>query len=236
LVLSRVPDLQVWDVGRGGAPPACVRRIPLRETSYGSLCIDRRGGVAWLARTSAQTWVTGVDLATGRVLEIRKAPVTAQVAACDGRGGIAVGSRDGAVAYSAGGASWVTARPCDRVLRSIAFDEAGASIVAAAEGGRVYVLRTSDLATLLVLDGHSGDAYQAEFLPGGRRIVSVSRDHTVRLWDAADGENVLVLHEHGYPVTCVAVSPDGSRIATAAGTTGEVQATVKIWAAPPAQR
>ena len=39
-------------------------------------------------------------------------------------------------------------------------------------------------------------------------------------------------HEHGYPVMRLAVSPDGSRIATASGTWGELRTAVKIWAAP----
>jgi WD40 repeat protein len=170
------------------------------------------------------------------VRERRTPPVAAGAIACDGRGGIAVASRDGSIGYCTSAGEWRTARPAPNAIRSVAFDRAGERIVTASEGGAVRVLRASDLTTLLVLEGHSGDAYQAEFLPGGRRIVTVSRDQTVRLWDADDGENVLVLHEHGYPVMRVAVSPDGLRIATASGTWGEVRTTVKVWAAPASPR
>jgi hypothetical protein len=47
---------------------------------------------------------------------------------------------------------------------------------------------------------------------------------------------VLVLHEHGYPVSRVAVSRDGTRIATAAIASGNGQTAVKIWVAPAPQR
>jgi WD40 repeat protein len=95
---------------------------------------------------------------------------------------------------------------------------------------------TTYLSTSLVLAGHSDYVEGGAFLPGGRRIVTVSRDRTTRLWDAESGENVLVLHEHGYPVTCVAVSPDGTRIATGAGAMEDRQSLVRIWAAPAASR
>jgi len=196
--------------------------------------VDRAGTAAWVVRATGDLVGTAacVDLRSGAILETRRAPFAAHVIACDGRGGLAVGGLDGSIGFSPAVGEWRTVRPGTRSIASVAFDETGDRIVAASHDGTALVLRTADLAALLVLTGHSDIVNQAEFLPGGRRIVTVSRDLTVRLWDARDGENVLVLHEHGYPVVCVAVSPDGTRIATGAGATEDVESTVKIWAAP----
>jgi WD40 repeat protein len=50
------------------------------------------------------------------------------------------------------------------------------------------------------------------FSPDGRRIVSGSADHTVKVWDAVTGQETITLRGGASPVTCVAFSPDGRRI------------------------
>jgi WD40 repeat protein len=66
------------------------------------------------------------------------------------------------------------------------------------------------------------------YSPDGRRIASASNDHTVKVWDAATGQEVLTLRGHTGIVYDVAYSPDGRRIASAS----EDQ-TVKIWDGTP---
>ena len=41
-------------------------------------------------------------------------------------------------------------------------------------------------------------------LPDGRRVVSGSRDNTLKVWDAATGECVATLEEHSDWVRCAA--------------------------------
>ena len=48
----------------------------------------------------------------------------------------------------------------------------------------------------LVLRGHAGAGEAAGFSPDGARIVSGSDDNTVRVWDAASGDELLVLRGH----------------------------------------
>jgi len=62
------------------------------------------------------------------------------------------------------------------------------------------------------------------FSPDGTRVATGSRDQTARVWDAATGEELLVLRGHEAPVKSVAYSPDGAYIATASHDT-----TAKLW-------
>ena len=53
-------------------------------------------------------------------------------------------------------------------------------------------------------------------------------DTTVKLWDVDTGEEALTLRGHTDSVTCVAISPDGNRLASCS-----MEGTVKIWDATP---
>ena len=62
------------------------------------------------------------------------------------------------------------------------------------------------------------------YSPDGRRIASASGDGTVKVWDAATGQETLTLKGHTGGVYGVAYSPDGRRIASAS-----CDQTVKVW-------
>lgn len=60
--------------------------------------------------------------------------------------------------------------------------------------------------------------------PDGTRIISVSNDVMVHVWDATTGKNLQLYQDYSDAVRVVAWSSDGSRIATAGG-----DALVRVW-------
>jgi WD40 repeat protein len=62
---------------------------------------------------------------------------------------------------------------------------------------------------MLTLKGHTGPVLSVKFSPDGKMIATSSLDGTTRIWDAATGENLLMLPIAGY----LSFRPDGRRLA-----------------------
>ncbi|WP_437975744.1 WD40 repeat domain-containing protein [Sorangium sp. So ce295] len=77
---------------------------------------------------------------------------------------------------------------------------------------------------LRTLTGHSGAVHSVALTPDGRRIVSGSSDHTVKVWDLASGAEIMTLTGHGDAVKAVAVTPDGLGVLS-----GSTDGTLTLW-------
>ncbi len=80
------------------------------------------------------------------------------------------------------------------------------------------------------LKGHTSRVYSVAFSADGKRLVSASRDQTVKVWDATSGQETLTLKGHTGPVWSAAFSADGKWLASASG-----DQTVKVWNATSGQ-
>jgi len=77
---------------------------------------------------------------------------------------------------------------------------------------------------LRTLEGHSDPVNGVAVTPDGKRAVSASWDHTLKVWDLETGRALCTLEGHSDNVSSVAVTPDGKRAVSASW-----DRTLKVW-------
>jgi sterol desaturase/sphingolipid hydroxylase (fatty acid hydroxylase superfamily) len=76
----------------------------------------------------------------------------------------------------------------------------------------------------LTLTGHTAAVLSVAISADGQRIASGSEDRTVKVWDAATGQDLATLTGHARPVRSVALTADGKHVIS-----GSYDKTVKVW-------
>jgi WD40 repeat protein len=108
------------------------------------------------------------------------------------------------------------------VTWAVAFSPSGRRVVVAGArdadsvGASVHVWDTHTGRRLYALRGHRDRVIAAGFNVKGTRILTVGDDCTARIWNAANGKNLLVLRDSGC-IRAATFSPDGTRIITLSG-------------------
>ncbi|MCQ3932608.1 MAG: hypothetical protein DPW16_19335 [Chloroflexi bacterium] len=109
-------------------------------------------------------------------------------------------------------------------IKSVDFSPDSKYVVASDKGNDIGLWNMlQDYWPIAVLKGHTHSVRCVRFSPNGELIASASWDHTVRIWSAIDGEELVK-----FPITgssfSVAFSPDGALIAGAS-----TDGTISIW-------
>jgi WD40 repeat protein len=104
----------------------------------------------------------------------------------------------------------------------VAWSADGGRLATAHEDGAARIWSLANLAGTQqpapthTLAGHIGSAWDAAFNPAGDLLATLGFDGSVRLWDAATGEELLAIPgENNGPD--LAFSPDGRHLAAASG-------------------
>src|SRR5262249_4775032 len=106
----------------------------------------------------------------------------------------------------------------------VEFSADGRILLGVVNGKAVAGWAVSDTPERRVFDGHTLGVPAVAFRPDGSRLVSVSKDFLVRVWDTATGRAADRPIGHAAEIEAVAFSPDGSRFAT-----GDFAGTVRLW-------
>jgi WD40 repeat protein len=64
----------------------------------------------------------------------------------------------------------------------------------------------------VILRGHEGAVNAAAFSPDGTRVASAGVDGTVRVWNAAGGDTLVVLYTHQDEARTASFSTDGTAV------------------------
>ncbi|CAG9134776.1 unnamed protein product [Plutella xylostella] len=95
------------------------------------------------------------------------------------------------------------------------------------------VPRTSNLhAPIMLLEGHQGEIFTAQFHPEGKHIASAGFDRQIFIWNVyGQCENIMVMKGHTGAIMELCFSPDGGHISTAS-----TDNTLAVWDLPTGTR
>jgi WD40 repeat protein len=105
----------------------------------------------------------------------------------------------------------------DGVVEAVAFSPDSSTLVTASSDGRLRWWHVPDGKPLGMWMAHKGGANGVGFgrtAKGETRLLSCGADHRVRVWSEGVGKESRVLAGHKGSVDTVALSPDGTRIAS----------------------
>ncbi|HSL12533.1 MAG TPA: WD40 repeat domain-containing protein [Actinomycetota bacterium] len=107
---------------------------------------------------------------------------------------------------------------------AVAFSPSGDALLSGGFGGEARIWSPIDATAVGDLVGHTGSVNGFAFVRDGTRVVTVSSDRTVRVWDLAARSELVSFRAHGRGAVAVDVAADGSIV------TGGYDGTVRRWA------
>jgi WD40 repeat protein len=220
----------IWDTATGGQLGACEgHRSKVLSVTF-------RGDGLRLLTASQDGTVRQWDAQTGVELEPpydrHTADVLAAIYSPDGQRVASTGiDRTIRLWHGSGRQDQAVLRGHTGTVAALAFSQDGRRLVSASydmsnsQGdASVRFWQAAPEATLPVLAGHTSYVYPVAFSPDGQWIASGGWDNTVRLWDAASGEECVKLPHSGIVLT-LAFTPDGTRLISG----GDLDGNLLVW-------
>jgi WD40 repeat protein len=171
--------------------------------------------------TTARLW----DAATQRLLfpPMRHGPGASSVSfSPDGRRLVTTGRDKEARLWDAGAGRLLRSLTVEGSIQRVWFGPAGLRLLATGRDNTVRVW--GDGKPLSPPVKHTNSLITSAFSSDGRRVVTVSWDHTILVWDTTSGRQLCPPLKHDGPLSCAAFSPDGRHVIT-----GGWDMTARIW-------
>ena len=228
-------SIKLWDAATGEEITTLMgHTYPVDSVSFSSNGTSIASG-SW--DNSIKLW----DTSTGKEITTLKghAKTVRDVSFSPDGTRIASGSEDNTIKLwsAATGEVIKTLKGHTSAVTSVSFSPDGTRIASASEDNTIKFWDASTGEKIITLKGHTYPVDSVSFSPDGTRIASgagmeatlvaletESWGNTIKLWDAATGEELRILTGHRSSVSSVSFSPHGTRIAS-----GSWDETIKLW-------